>query len=182
MSFTLGKPYEAGIASALDSLKKAIHEVGGLDRSIGQLRAVYTELYVASMLKKFSPQLGYARPVTARTADIYLSTIEKRIEVKADEKGVFSGEADFAWSLGPKQLRDHKFDFCVVVGYSDSLNIEKVFVFSQSDFVGEPIHNPFFIRDLAGVAYGNKYPGETPLERKLHNNPTLFENRWDKIK
>jgi len=162
----------------LTDLGKAIHAVEELNRSIGQLRAIYTEVYVAQKLKMYNPQLGYDREV--RTADIYLAKSEKRVEVKADEKGVFSGEADFAWSFSPKQL-EGKFDYCVLVGYSGSLDIEKVFVFSADDFAGEPSHNPSFIRDLAGISYGGGYRGRTRLERRLCSRPQDFENRWDRI-
>jgi hypothetical protein len=166
------------IDAVLESLGQAVHDVEKLNRSIGQLRAIYTELYVAKKLEKCEPQLGYDREV--RTADIYLARSGKLVEIKADEKGVFSGEADFAWSISPKQL-DGKFDYCVMIGYSESLKIEKVFVFTAKDFKKEPKHNPEFIRDLAGVCYGQTYRGHTPLEKRLHLHPEEFENRWDKI-
>ena len=171
---------DSKLEAALGSLKSAVRDVQALDRSIGQLRAVYTEILVASRLSDMAPQQGYQREDSS--ADVYLGKIRKRVEVKADEKGVFSGAGEYPWAISPNQLKKPKIDYKVTVGYSGSLNVEKVFVFTAEDFKREPVHNPGFVRDLGGIAYGTNYRGSTPLERRLHARPQDYESRWDRIR
>ncbi|MGI0090161.1 MAG: hypothetical protein ACREBS_00485 [Nitrososphaerales archaeon] len=167
----------------LENLSKAVETLETLDYPIGKLRAIYTEIYVAHELYKFSPQIGYGRK--SHGADIYLPGLMKRVEVKGVEKDVFSGSADYAWAIGPNQLKDHKFDYCVLVGYKRGLLVAKVFVLTYEDFEEDytngKFHNPSFVRNLAGLSYGENFIGETPLERKMHDHPENYESRWDKI-
>ena len=140
---------------------KDLEEIG---YPIGKLGAMYAELYVANELSRFSPEIGYERK--SKTADIYLSKIGKTVEVKAHEKGLFSGEEDYAWAIQSDQLKAHKFDYCVLIGYSKSLQIEKLFVLTYEDFLKDyhdgHFHNVNFVRDLAGVMYGKNFKGATP--------------------
>lgn len=176
-----------GIRVALQSLKRTIHDLEKLNYSIGKVRGVYAELYVADKLAKFSPQIGKKRKV--KNADIYLTKKAKRVEVKESEKGKMTGDADFCWVIQSKQLEQKKFDYCVMVGFDKSLEITKEFIFTYEDFEKEPRHKNDFMPNSAGIRpagicyYGRGYTGEmTTLERKLKEHPANYERRWDRIK
>lgn len=168
----------------LNTLEKTINYLAKSGYQIGKLRAIYAEHYVASRLATLFPQLGEDRCV--KSADIYLAAINKRVEVKATQKGSFCLEgADWCWAINPEQLKKRKFDYCVMIGFDDKepLKIVKELVFSYNDFGGEPSEREDFMHESAGLCYYSEgYSGSlTRLERKLREHPNSYEARYDRI-
>jgi len=177
------------IRNIISSLKKCIKLFDKEGISCRELRSRYAEIYVASRLLRYNPQLGNKREDTG--ADIYLKKIGKRIEVKAGKKYSMTGNADWAWTFGVKQISDKKFDFCVLLGFEDEIDLKEVFILSYDDIKNIPLKRPDLqTEDSTYIAYYKDYKNKVSkkeqkkciVEYKLNTQPKEYENKWDKIR
>ena len=141
-------------------------------------------MYVANKLKKHHPQIAYERDV--RSADIYLSIIDKRIEVKSS---IIKEDDYWDWSFGFKQINNHKFDFCVLIRFDGKGKISKEFVLTYEELKNHPLKRP---ETLAGtntyIMFSPNYKNTEEYKEKsahfeleLNTNPQKYEKRWDRI-
>jgi len=168
---------------SLKILKRLVTLMEKNDFGNGNVRAKYAEMYVADKLRKYNPQIGYERDVT--NSDIYLSDMKKRIEVKSS---IFK-EDYWDWAFSPKQIKNEKFDYCVLIGFNDKGIIKKIFVMTYEELEKHPLLRENGQQNNTYIMYSTKYSesseyseGDSKVELDLNKYPEKFENRWDKIK
>lgn len=161
------------------------------------IRKAYAEYLVASELAKrgYTVQIATERDVSS--ADIFLSDIQKRVEVKSgvyesDEYGV-----ETAASFGKgTQITKGKFDYCVFVTF-DKNDVDKTFIFRREELkevgkprisiAGFPDTNPclllFYKRYRDYLSFAKAYPKDRfQIEDDLNKNPRKYQDRWSIIR
>ena len=173
------KTMSDGLAIALKHFK---------DRRFTTLQGTYAECLVAQKLLEKNHVVEFCSPQFDLLVDGKI-----RVEVKCGKFWEFGASASFGKG---DQIRDKKFDYCVfVVIDRDVLEPRKFFVFSINELEECATKRPkmtmsetpsilFFYRDFSEFERESEKTDEPifNIERKLHNNPELFENAWDKIR
>ena len=181
---------KANYNELLESLENAVEQLAKTDRSVHAVRGLYAEYFVVDKLQSlgYDPQIGDIRKI--KNADIYLPSEGIRIEVKACGKyETLSGENQFEWSGGIKQIIANKFDILVLLGFKKrSTKIEKFFVINKEDFVNKDFMCSHYVwrnkkgkptKVYFGICYGIEQEGHgklTALERNLENNPRKYKS------
>ena len=186
-------------------LLEAISELNESDSHMS-IRSIYAEYYVANELEKrgHKPILsGPEKPKPVKSHDIYLSDINKKIEVKSARE--LSKEfpaarsrrvSGYEWALGKKdktgKTQQDKFDFLVLIGFKHKTceinnikdnkkipikNKKCIFIIGRNEY--KTFNNNFFTSK-----YGVTYEQEalTKIEKDLEKDPTMHLEGWDKIK
>ena len=131
--------------------------------------------------------------------DIYLEKINKRIEVRTSllKNEVFPKGINFyGWRVENRnQKKSEKFDYLVCIALDDNFIKPKFYVFTyqQAFEVGDVNIGRFgnikkkiqLFKDK--TTYKNALKSKqsyliTPYEQKINNNPSSFQNKWEKIK
>jgi hypothetical protein len=187
------------------NLKKSI-DVVSYYRSVGHIRSIYAEFYVANKLEKnYKVQIGDIRDVTK--SDIYLPEIKKNVEVKAAGYREWGSRknSNFEWKIGDEQ--DKKFDFLILIGYEkrkakimaahEAANVfsrykkKKLIIIIDRNECKDFLHGlKAHDNEFNGICIGmnerskgeNVHGKKSDIERKIIKQPNEFLERWDKIK
>ena len=172
------KTMSEGLAIALNYFK---------DRRCTTLQGTYAECLVAQKLLEKNHVVEICSP----QFDLFVDG-KIRVEVKCGKLWEFGASASFGKG---DQIREKKFDYCVFV-IIDQVTLEprNFFVFTLSELEECATLRPkmtmkatpsilFFYRNFEEFKKTSEETGEPifNIERKLYNNPELFENAWDKI-
>lgn len=132
--------------------------------------------------------------------DIYLKKLNKRIEVRTSlpkNEGVYPDEKIRFWGWrveNRNQKKIEKFDYLVGVALDDNFEKPKFYIFSYKEAfrVGDTIEGRFKNIKKKIHLFKNKRMYFkalklkprliTPFERQINNRPSLFLNKWNKIK
>ena len=170
---------------------------GTISPAIGSKLA---EFWTANHLAEYQPRMGRTRKKGG--ADIYLSRINKRIEVKYSTlRAVWKrkyglSDCNWGWAFGEgKQFRDQIFDFCVLVAAAETGTPETCFVIPVEDFHHSMKKRKSVYPEAKGSYYAinlfrapkdydswKRKVGECHLEEVLNQNRERYENKWDLIK
>ena len=156
------------------------------------------EFYVLKELKRLRLQPEHKGG--AGGYDIHLKKLNKRVEVKTsllkndsgypDKKIKFWGWAVERW--GQKRL--HKFDYLIGVALDDNFVKPRFYIFTHKEAVRVGnVHHPQFTNVKKKIhlfenkkAYSKalklKPKLVTPFERQINEFPSLFLDKWNKIK
>lgn len=159
------------------------------DRRFTTLEGIYAECLVAQKLQENNHVVKFQSPQYDLLVDE-----KNRVEVKCGELWDFGASAHF--SKGD-QIQEKKFDYCIfVVIVRETFEPRNFFVFSIKELEECTVSRPkmakkakakssvlFFYRNLREFEDKSQRTGEPifNIERKLCNNPKLFDNAWDKI-
>jgi len=176
------------------SLRDVFVELNELQDHV--IRHRYAEFFVASELRKRGHDVQLLGDREDKSADIYLSDKQKRVEVKSGK----CHEDKWAYaSFGKgKQISANKFDYCVFVifAYGDEA-VKDILVFTRKELreiakirkgvARYESTNPclfMYARNLKELDCWTRETGVRAfkIERKVHRYPKKFRDAWDKIR
>lgn len=191
------KMNDENLKNIVYNFEKILKEISILELEDSKVRCKYAEYFVACELAKkgYSVQILNRRDETS--ADIYLTDIKKKIEVKSG-KYDNDGWTDASFGLG-KQIKNGKFDYCIFVTFSKSEEgkIEEVFIFTREELeevanISRKVArfqstNPcLLLRCRSFAEYKNwieiNNHKQLKIEEELNEHPEKFNKKWDKIK
>lgn len=160
-----------------------------------KLRSRYAEYLIAYELAKRRHDVQLSNIRDHASADIYLSDIQKKVEVKSgkyhDDKWAYA-------SFGKgKQILKNKFDYCVFVTFDefDESKINEIFIFTKEELVEVAISRPDIVKhpetnDCLLMRAPNfkeyqeyiKNYKSLKIESDLNKYPEKYDRAWDKIK
>lgn len=178
------------IDTALASLEKSITELHNLNYvgALSKVRGIYSELFVAKKLASYSPVID--------SSDVWLESIEKKIEVKSNRRGErTNGDAEYYWQIGKRQYAGpNPFDYLVLMGYDDEIDPlvrQKEFIFTREELKPilrirkDPIKKGaeyYGIGFFPNAKQDHNSTEYDPADLELSLHPEKYSGKWNKIK
>ncbi len=179
----------------VDKFEKILKEISVSELEDSKIRCRYAEYLVASELEKRGHSVQILNERDETSADIYLTDIKKKIEVKSG-KYDNDGWTDASFGLG-KQIKNGKFDYCIFVTFSKSEEgkIEEIFIFTREELKEvanisrnvarfQSTNSCLLLRCRIFAEYKDwmKNHKQLKIEEELNEHPEKFNQKWDKIK
>lgn len=181
-----------------ESLETALTEIARAGLKDRDIRHVYSEFRVASLLADRGHSVQVLGEREVRSADIYLPHIRKRVEVKSCKAYEEDGQVDWAYASFAKgnQIKNDKFDYCVFVVFDrSSEKVRTTFVFTKDELkevanirenlvAAHQRDTNFCFLCCAPTLEAYQSWGVKPfrIERDLLRHPKKYLDAWDKIK
>lgn len=156
----------------------------------------FGEVWVANQLVDFNPKIGDMRGRKIRSADLYLSKIDKRIEVKTARPMKDKHTGIYYWGFSfttGKQITQNKFDFCVLLRLDINGKVKGSFILGIDEIdIGKIEKRESEGQHKYTIHLCENYQNyrklmkswdwkESAMDKELLLNQERYRNKWEKI-